>query len=574
MERSGALAGSTVVERVRLAGLIGRKSIEHIRRGVGSPLRLAAMVRVASPERLLIAPQDIRTADPTVADDIYAGYFAFAGKVVDTHGRSPCEIEGAAEEWQAAFSSFGWLRHLRAAGTALARANARALVDDWMNLKGRPSPEVAWRPDVAARRLLSWLSQSPLILDGADRAFYRRFMKGLGRHAAFLTAALGNGLAGETRLIAIIALAELGLCAGGMAKLQRRATRLLADELGRQILPDGGHISRNPQKLLDLLLDLLPLRQAFAARAVAPPQILLNAIDRMLPMLRLFRHGDGGLALFNGMGVTAPDILATILVYDDARAVALSNAPYTGYQRGAAGASVFVIDSGQPPPPAFSTEAHAGTLSFEFSSESQRLIVNCGACGQPRTPVRRASRVTAAHSTLVVSDISSSRFAAKEGIERWLEDQIVARPEKVLVARGEDAGAVTIEASHDGYEHRFGLIHVRRLRLSADGNRLDGEDRLKTSGRRVPGAVSADYALRFHLHPAVRAEPADDGASVVLDLPDGQCWLFAAGNQAIDIEESIFFAGPNGPRPTQQMVVHAKIRDISAIGWRLERIVD
>ncbi|HWG07105.1 MAG TPA: heparinase II/III family protein [Beijerinckiaceae bacterium] len=566
------MTGSTVAERVRLASLIGRKSIEHIRRGMGSPLRLAAMVRVASPERLLIAPQDIRTADPTVADDIYAGYFAFAGKVIDAHGRSPCEIEGAAVGWQAALSSFGWLRHLRAAGTALARANARVLVDDWMSLKGRPSQDVAWQVDVAARRLLSWLSQSPLILEGADRAFYRRFMKSLGRHAAFLTAALGDGLAGETQLIAVVALAELGLCAEGMAKLQRRATRLLADELSRQILPDGGHISRNPQKLLDLLLDLLPLRQAFAARAVAPPQILLNAIDRMLPMLRLFRHGDGSLALFNGMGVTAPDTLATILAYDDSRAVALANAPYTGYQRGAAGASVFVIDSGTPPAPAFSTEAHAGTLSFEFSIENQRIIVNCGACGQPRTAMRRAGRVTAAHSTLVVSDVSSSRFAAKEGIERWLEDQIVARPEKVLVARGEDAGAVTIEASHDGYEHRFGLIHVRRLRLSADGYCLDGEDRLKTSGRRVPGAVSADYALRFHLHPAVRFEPGGDDAGVVLALPDGQRWHFAAGGQAIEIEESIFFAGPDSPRPTQQMVVHAKIRDISAIGWRLERI--
>ena len=45
-------------------------------------------------------------------------------------------------------------------------------------------------------------------------------------------------------------------------------TRRLVDELERQILPDGGHISRNPGALIELLLDLLPLRQAFAARNV------------------------------------------------------------------------------------------------------------------------------------------------------------------------------------------------------------------------------------------------------------------------------------------------------------------
>ena len=84
----------------------------------------------------------------------------------------------------------------------------------------------------------------------------------------------------------------------------RAATKRLSDELERQILPDGGHISRNPGALIELLLDLLPLRQAFTARNVAPPPALLNAIDRMMPMLRFFRHGDGNFALFNGMGPT------------------------------------------------------------------------------------------------------------------------------------------------------------------------------------------------------------------------------------------------------------------------------
>ena len=538
---------------------------------MGGPLRLAAMLRMPVPERLLIAPSDIRTADPSIADDIYSGYFCFAAKTVDTHGRSPFDIQGPSAQWQAALGSFGWLRHLRAADTALARANARVLVGDWMTLKGRPSHDAAWQPEVAASRLRSWLCQSPLILDGVDRAFYRRFMKCLGRHAAFLSAALAEGLPGETRLSAVVALTELGLCAEGMKKLQRRATRLLADELTREILSDGGHISRNPQKLLDLLLDLLPLRQTFAARAVAAPPQLLNSIDRMLPMLRLFRHGDGALALFNGMGVTAPDVVATILAYDDVNARALVNAPHSGYQRAAADGSVLIVDAGRPPPPDFSAQAHAGTLSFEFSVESQHIIVNCGAPDQALTSLRQAARVTAAHSTLVVSDVSSSRFASGSGIERWLDDQIVARPASVPVTRREEDGGVTIEASHDGYEQRFGLIHWRQLQLSADGKRLDGLDALKASGRRVPAAVAAEYVLRFHLHPSVSAEYFDDGRSIVLTLPSGARWQFSAGGRSLEIEESIFFASPDGPRPTAQIVVHAKLRDVSAIAWRLER---
>ena len=45
--------------------------------------------------------------------------------------------------------------------------------------------------------MLAFLSQSPVILDGADRPFYRRFMKGLGRTQLFLERKFGSGLAGE-----------------------------------------------------------------------------------------------------------------------------------------------------------------------------------------------------------------------------------------------------------------------------------------------------------------------------------------------------------------------------------------
>src|SRR6202158_5728217 len=80
-------------------------------------------------ERLVIAPQDLRTADPTRAAEIYGGRFAFAGKVVVCDGRSPFEMVPPSEEWAETLLTFGWLRHLRAAESSITRANARAMVD-------------------------------------------------------------------------------------------------------------------------------------------------------------------------------------------------------------------------------------------------------------------------------------------------------------------------------------------------------------------------------------------------------------------------------------------------------------
>ena len=120
------------------------------------------------------------------------------------------------------------------------------------------------------------------------------------------------------------------LCTGAIARRACGGPRACSPTSStRQILPDGGHVARNPQTLVDLLTDLLPLRQAYATQGVEPPRALLNAIDRMMPMLRLFRHADGSLALFNGMSVTPPDTLATLLAYNDARAQPIENAPHS-----------------------------------------------------------------------------------------------------------------------------------------------------------------------------------------------------------------------------------------------------
>jgi uncharacterized heparinase superfamily protein len=552
-----------------MAAWAGRR----LRRLAVVPSRLVALFNMTPAERLLIAPQDIRTADPGIAAEIYSGYFAFAGRIVNARGRSPFEVDSGSPEWQRALAGFSWLRHLRAANTALARANARALVDDFLSGVGTAKEAGAWDLRVVVRRTLSFLAQSPLILEGTDAEFYRRFMRGLARSQHFLEHQLSAGLAGDGRLWAAIALAELGLCTKASAKYQRWSTRLLAEELEAQILPDGGHISRNPQILIDLLLDLLPLRQAYAARAVSAPAPLLNAIDRILPMLRLLRHGDGTLALFNGCGPTPTDALATVLAYDDVRAKALNNAPHSGYVRVEAEDAVLIVDAGRPPPAVFSGQAHAGCLAFEFSVGQQRLVVNCGAPDAMRRNARDAARLTAAHSTLVVADTSSCRFAGQSGLEKLLEGQVLSGPQVVETVREDRPESSVLSLSHDGYLSSYGLIHERRLELEALGRGLSGRDRLTPAASRRKFAP-ADFALRFHVHPSVVMQLVDDGRAVVLQLPDDTAWIFEAQGLRIDIEESIFFAALDGPHACGQIVVYGRSDEIDDIGWSFRAIDD
>ena len=78
-----------VTGRMRLALFVaGHGWRRFITRFTANP-RYRWRIGLSVPERLLIAPQDLRTGDPTLASEIYAGRFAFAGKVVATDGRSP-----------------------------------------------------------------------------------------------------------------------------------------------------------------------------------------------------------------------------------------------------------------------------------------------------------------------------------------------------------------------------------------------------------------------------------------------------------------------------------------------------
>jgi uncharacterized heparinase superfamily protein len=120
----------SVAERLRLSVLIGRRAFRSFIGGINAHPLLRWRFSSTKTDRLVIAPQDLRTADATRASEIYAGRFAFAGKVVICDRRSPFEMTPPSDEWAVILLSFAWLRHLRAADSAITRANARSLIDD------------------------------------------------------------------------------------------------------------------------------------------------------------------------------------------------------------------------------------------------------------------------------------------------------------------------------------------------------------------------------------------------------------------------------------------------------------
>jgi uncharacterized heparinase superfamily protein len=290
-----------------------------------------------------------------------------------------------------------------------------------------------------------------------------------------------------------------------------------------------------------------------------------------MPMLRFFRHGDGNFALFNGMGPSSPELLATILAYDDARGEPVANAPHSGYQRVQAGSTVLLMDTGVPPPLTASGDAHAGTLAFELSAKHQRIVVNCGLPIAGKDNWRQVARATAAHSSVTFNDSSSCQFLDSGGFRRMFGSPIVAGPKTVPVTREtRDDETIMLRTSHDGYASRFGIVHHRIVQVAADGNRIDGEDLfMPPDDRLLPNNALDEFALRFHLHPGVRATRLTDGHGAMLILPNKDVWNFNSHEDRLEIEESVYLGGLEGPRRAFQIVIVGQARKVGRVHWTL-----
>ena len=546
------------------------------------PQAILSKFTQSTPRELVLVPKDLRTPEPELARDFYDGKYFFAGTTINTRGKSPFKIshddENIGEEWQRELHSFRWLRHLSATKTAIANSHAQAMMADWIDDFGTPGNKIAWQEDIAAQRLISWLCHSVTIVESADIKLYKRFLKSIGTHIQFLNNALLNTVEGIPRLQARIALVYAALCVklvhSKNNSSKSKAHEALGQTLTRQIFADGGHVSRCPSVLPEILLDLLPLRQAYEYLAIAPPQEMLSAIDRMMPAIRYYRHRDGNFARFNGVGPTRQNVIATILRYDDAMGEPTKEASQSGYQRMDGGPTTLIMDVGKPPKGEYSINANAGCLSFEMSSLRTCIITNCGMPQLSNDDLVSAARSTAAHSTAVIHNTSSCRFHQGGMFKRYLGARILAGPGRVTSERKLLEGFTQIVARHDGYLRKFGVWHERILQLSNDGNFLFGRDQFFVNGGKAPTHMTKDdCAIRFHLHPAVKANIDAESGAIIVQVNENQFWTFTSDSGNVALEESVFFASTARPIPTSQIVINLALSQSNQVNWKFQQTI-
>ena len=458
---------------------------------------------------------------------------------------------------------------------------AERIVAAWLSANGttasRPGKKPAWRVGNAGTRLLNWLVHAPLVLSGTEKAQRARLLAAMGDTARWLDRNVDKGEDGLAQVAGWCAIVAAGLLLpdGKPRRLYGEAGLIRA--LGELVGDDGGILSRSPLCQMEAIACLVKLSACYRATRRDPPAAVSAMLGLLVPPLLALTHGDGSLGSWQGGWAVSAEAVGALITASGVRARPLRDVRQWGYQRATAGKSILQFDAAPPPLARHARNGCASTLGIEFSHAGQRLIVNCGgaAAAGGTMPVRleQGLRATAAHSTLVLDDVNSTAVLINGALGGGVSEvELDRRLIEGDAAQGGAWGATRLEASHDGYGGRYGLLHRRIMLLRDDGTELRGEDLLVPAGRKGKRGMVA-FALRFHLGPGIQLGRSEDGMGVGLALPDGSYWQFRSGGGEIAVEERIWADGQGRPVPIQQLVIQGMTsRGGGSFAWLLKRM--
>lgn len=278
---------------------------------------------------------------------------------------------------------------------------------------------------------------------------------------------------------------------------------ILDEQLAEQFLDDGGHFELSPMYHATMLwdvCDLLHLATETALPALLERQVAwAGVVHRGLRWLQTMTHPDGQIAFFNDAAWGGAPGLSDLLRYarqlgveesedTDVQSLRLRHCSASGYVRMEAGRQTVVIaDVARIGPDYLPGHAHADTLSFEFSLQGQRVLVNSGTSEYGEGRERNRQRGTAAHNTVQLAGVDSS--------EVWGGFRVGRRAYPRHIEMHSAADALRLQAEHSGYLW-LGGVHKRSWCL--EHTTLTVEDTVR-------GASPIAY---FHFHPEIRLESA------------------------------------------------------------------
>ncbi|MBI1340683.1 heparinase [bacterium] len=507
-----------------------------------------------APASVIATPKDPRPVNSDRGRAILEGDWRFDGpgaRVRTPPDRAPWGPPFPTPHFADQIHRFHWLRDVASFGSD-GQNRARSLVYSWIEMFGKWDA-FAWRTGPTADRVINWLSAGPWLFGATQNETRELLLGALGRHVRHLQEQISQERDPASRFRAAVALCLAGSALPDADQTLSLGSKVLEEEVARQILADGGHASRSAEALAEAMIDLNQVEDLLLRVGVRSPAFLTRIQTRMASMLGFLTLDDGNLLVGHGGGERSGLAAAAMAPHGDVRS-RFSFARLTGYQRVEAHDLKLFFDSGPAPETAFGGAAHASALALTVADGPDRILTGCGSHAALDPQLRDAARRTPAHANLTLDNTDSSAFA----LDADTDLLAIEAAQGVSTRRIEENDQYLIEGQHAGWRNAHGLIQRRRIYVAKNGARVTGEDTLSHPlSEPASPSRSIPYALRFPLHPdvEVRVEPGED-RTVYLGLPERQrIWRFRS-EAPVQVEDSPYW-GAGGARRTQQLVIRA-----------------
>jgi uncharacterized heparinase superfamily protein len=495
-----------------------------------SALYRFTLMRGAAPKHLSIMPTD------PWPGDIHAGRLLLEGKFVISN-----QVVSMADLWMPTeidlpiledLHRFTWLRDLRALGDNSARRLARHLIANWID-RNQDWHLYPWQAGITGHRVANWIALYDFFCSSADESFRTLFFREIARQVRHLAYTWEDA---PTPLERLYALKGIIYAAVAFPGENHRLTSLLPKlekEIQTQVLPDGGHGSRCPQTHLMVLRDLIDIRAMLRLIRQEIPSFLQATIQQMAPIVRLFRHGDGGLATFGRVVQVPSPVIDMVLSLADVRGRPPERASHLGYERCANKKSLLLLNVGAKVTGARCTidEEGTGTFNFEWSIGRNRLILQ--------------------------GDVV---LQTQEGKHFRIPDSL--NPKSLHLYRAHKEGHTLLDASYQP-PGGFSFRHRRQLYLGGNHPNLRGEDTIQAP-------CDAIYGIRFVLNKELEASLASGGRGVMIRVPankkagrdqEGHPWrLLVSGAEEILCE-------PSANHPAILLLGRTKANQPASVQW-------
>ena len=423
-----------------------------------------------------------------------------------------------------------------------------------------------WDEDLTSLRVISWISNADLILNTNDKDFNKSFYKNIIRQTNFVKKNINN-LNDENKRISSISLLVLsGLVFKEYYVYYKIGLKELKKFIEGYFDENGFPINRNFENLLTFVQYFILIKEWIKNAQEIVPEYLENIVEKNLVCLNSVNNPSKKLPLFNGS--TDKSLSNFFLYLDKLNYSSKKNLKSVGQVQIVKNKkTALYFDSGEPPNYQLSKDYQSGPLSFEYSSDKDKIITNCGYGRRISKKFQILSKFTSGQSTLCIDDTSVVKFKKSNLINKAYGSTISNSFKIFDVERKEDKINIVISATHNAYLEKFGYLHKRKINFFKKSNSIEGSDYLikKNEG------INVGFSIRFHLYPGINTVRTLSGKSILLQTNANKSWVFSSDELAIDLEKSLFF-GRNKALKNKCIVIYGKTmnQDVN-VNWKLKK---